>query len=107
MHLSFLDATSAPSAPSIVAVVVVELAADDVIAQILHLLPVRVKSLHSSRETSTAGQVEVLQRGAVLEQTCERLESDGCVAKIQFPAMKNGIRYVTFSNGKFELSRQK
>ena len=47
----------APSASSIVAVVVVKLAANDVIAQILHLLPVRVKSLHSSRETSTAGQV--------------------------------------------------
>ena len=68
---SFLFLSSFPQS-SIVAVIVVKLAADDVVAQILNLLPVRVKSLHSSRETSTAGQVQVLQRGAILEQACER-----------------------------------
>ena len=44
-------------APSIVAVIIVKLAPDDVVAQILNFFPVRVKSLHTPRETSTAGQV--------------------------------------------------
>lgn len=71
--------------PSVVAVVVVKLAADDVVAQTLNLLPVRVKPLHSSRETSAAGQVQVFQRGAILEQARQRLQPDGCVAKVEFP----------------------
>lgn len=60
MHLSFFPfVVSLVFAPLIVAVIVVKLAADDVVAQILDLLPVRVKSLHSSRETSAAREVEV------------------------------------------------